>query len=48
MWSIDIGGHVEMVAGDELSGHFEAALGTLADELRGRFHADVMSADVEP
>lgn len=38
----------ERVADDELSGHFEAALGTLTDELRGCLHVDVMSADVEP
>ncbi len=36
----------EMVADDELSGHFEAAFGTLTDEFQGCFHVDVVSTDV--
>jgi hypothetical protein len=38
----------EKVADDELSGHFEAAFGTLTDEFSGCFHVDVVSADVGP
>lgn len=35
----------DMVADDELSGHFEASFGTLTDEFQGCFHVDVLSTD---
>jgi len=34
----------ELVAEEQLSGHFEAAFGTLADEFNGCFHVDLLQA----